>query len=64
MQHTGIIVFWNPAKGYGFVQAEGRDIFVHISETYRDLQLNERISFVPYSRTNGTAAGQVEILGN
>ncbi len=34
---TGTVKWFNPTKGYGFIQAEdgGRDVFVHISAVER-----------------------------
>jgi CspA family cold shock protein len=34
---TGTVKWFNPAKGYGFIQASGggRDVFVHISAVER-----------------------------
>jgi len=34
---TGTVKWFNPAKGYGFIQAAGggRDVFVHISAVER-----------------------------
>jgi CspA family cold shock protein len=28
---TGRIKWFNPAKGYGFIEQEGKDVFLHIS---------------------------------
>jgi CspA family cold shock protein len=37
MMATGTVKWFNPTKGYGFIQAEdgGRDVFVHISAVER-----------------------------
>jgi len=48
---TGIVKWFNPAKGYGFIQPEagGADVFVHISAVQQAglQQLNDgqRVSF-------------------
>ena len=28
---TGKIKWFNPAKGYGFIEQEGKDVFLHVS---------------------------------
>jgi cold shock protein len=37
MMASGTVKWFNPTKGYGFIQAEdgGRDVFVHISAVER-----------------------------
>lgn len=48
---TGIVKWFNPTKGYGFIQPEagGSDVFVHISAVERaemsSLQEGQRISY-------------------
>jgi CspA family cold shock protein len=48
---TGTVKWFNPAKGFGFIQPDGggQDVFVHISAVERagmsDLQEGQKISF-------------------
>ncbi len=48
---TGTVKWFNPAKGYGFIQPEGgsRDVFVHISAVERagldTLNEGQKVSF-------------------
>ncbi len=40
---TGTVKWFNPTKGYGFIQPQGggKDVFVHISAVERATSLNE-----------------------
>lgn len=48
---NGTVKWFNPTKGYGFIQPEdgGKDVFVHISSVERSglgsLQENQRVSY-------------------
>ena len=48
---TGTVKWFNPSKGYGFIQPQdgGKDVFVHISAVQqaglRDLKEGQRVSY-------------------
>jgi CspA family cold shock protein len=64
----GQVIFFNPIRGFGFIQSDGQEYFVHVSEligksgTFRSLQEHELVSFIPKQETKGWAAKNVEIL--
>jgi CspA family cold shock protein len=59
--HTGIVKWFNPGKGYGFIapDAGGDDIFVHISAVQhaglRKLNEGERVRFAASRRSVSSA---------
>ncbi|MBO0733189.1 MAG: cold-shock protein [Methylocapsa sp.] len=61
---TGTVKWFNPDKGYGFIQPDdgGKDVFVHISAVeqsgLRNLREGQKIAFeiVPDRRTGKSAA--------
>jgi CspA family cold shock protein len=63
---TGIVKWFNPGKGYGFIAPEtgGDDIFVHISAVQRaglrKLNEGERIRFALQQREGRVAAVDLE----
>jgi CspA family cold shock protein len=66
--HTGIVKWFNPGKGYGFIapDAGGDDIFVHISAVQhaglRKLNEGERVRFALQQREGRVAAIGIERL--
>jgi cold shock protein len=64
---TGTVKWFNPDKGYGFIQPDdgGKDVFVHISAVeqsgLRNLREGQKVAFEVISdkRTGKSAAGNL-----
>ncbi len=64
---TGTVKWFNPDKGYGFIQPDdgGKDVFVHISAVeqsgLRHLQEGQKINFevIADKRTGKSSAGNL-----
>jgi CspA family cold shock protein len=64
MKETGVVKWFNAAKGYGFIQREnGEDVFVHFSAIqangYRTLDEGTRVSFLVKQGPKGLQAEDV-----
>jgi CspA family cold shock protein len=64
MKETGVVKWFNAAKGYGFIQREtGEDVFVHFSAIqatgYRTLDEGLQVSFVVKKGPKGLQAEDV-----
>jgi CspA family cold shock protein len=64
--HVGVVKWFNPGKGYGFIAPEegGNDIFVHISAVQRaglrKLTEGQRIKFALQQREGRVAAVELQ----
>ncbi len=69
MRTTGVVKFFNTAKGFGFIKPEdgGNDVFVHATALeragIRSLNEGDKVTFVLEDdrRGRGKQAGQVEL---
>jgi len=64
----GIVKWFNPTKGYGFIQPEGgeKDVFIHISALekagLRTLKENQRVSYELESNKGRVSATNIEVV--
>jgi CspA family cold shock protein len=62
----GKVKWFNNDKGFGFIESEGKDYFVHFKEVIKDgfktLTPDERVSFIPSSSPKGATATKVTSL--
>jgi CspA family cold shock protein len=64
MRETGVVKWFNAAKGYGFIQREsGEDVFVHFSAIqtsgYRSLDEGAKVQFAVKQGPKGLQAEDV-----
>ena len=68
---TGTVKWYNPTKGYGFIQPDdgGKDVFVHITAVeaagLRGLDENQKVSYELErdKRSGKESAGQLQTVG-
>ncbi|ARP87182.1 cold-shock protein [Bordetella genomosp. 9] len=63
---TGIVKWFNPDKGFGFIMPEdgGKDLFVHISEIdgAGSLAENQRVTYTSAQGAKGPQATKVRVM--
>jgi CspA family cold shock protein len=63
---TGTVKWFNPAKGFGFIEPEdgGKDVFVHVSAVeaagMNTLREGQRISYEVVTERGRSAAGNLQ----
>lgn len=64
---TGTVKWFNPTKGFGFIQPEngGNDVFVHISAVekagLRTLNENDKVTYDLITEKGKTSAGNLKL---
>ena len=64
---TGTVKWFNPDKGFGFIQPEdgGKDVFVHITAVQaaglRDLAENQRVTYEVVTERGKQAAANLRL---
>ena len=60
---VGTVKWFNEAKGYGFIESEGEDLFVHFSEIigdgFKTLQEGQTVEFDKVTGKKGYQASNV-----
>jgi CspA family cold shock protein len=60
----GIVKWFSDGKGFGFIQSEGKDYFVHFKEIkkdgYKTLKPEEKVQFDPGVSPKGNVARNVQ----
>lgn len=65
---VGTVKWFNPDKGYGFIQPEGasKDVFVHISAVQQaglhTLTEGQKVSFELVTQRGKTSAGELKLV--
>jgi CspA family cold shock protein len=65
---TGTVKWFNPTKGFGFIQPEtgGKDVFVHITAVQaaglRGLDDNQKVSFDVVAERGKESAANLKLL--
>ncbi|MCH9769610.1 MAG: cold shock domain-containing protein [Gammaproteobacteria bacterium] len=62
----GKVKWFNTQKGFGFIESEGKDYFVHFKAIkapgYKTLEDGQMVSFETKSTPKGMAADNVELI--
>jgi len=60
---TGIVKFFNEAKGFGFIKNDetGKDVFVHVSGLVDKIKQEDVVTFETVDSAKGPSATEVKL---
>ena len=65
-KQSGEVKWFNDSKGFGFIESDGKDYFVHFSaimtEGFKTLSQGTKVRFKPGTSQKGPQAEEVEII--
>ena len=65
-KQRGTVKWFNERKGFGFIESEGKDYFVHFSAImgsgFKSLKDGAAVTFKPSQGQKGPQAEEVEVL--
>lgn len=66
MLERGMVRWFSSTKGYGFIEFQGEDFFVHYSDIvadgFKSLKTGDSVSFQPEVRSQGRVAKNVALI--
>ena len=66
MAQSGIVRWFNEKKGYGFVESQGVDYFLHFSELkgagFKTVAEGANVEFIPRKGPKGMEASEVVVV--
>ena len=62
---NGIVKWFNDQKGFGFVESQGKDYFIHFKEIqtegFKSLKEGDQVHFTPSQSPKGAVATQLQM---
>ena len=62
---NGVVKWFNDSKGFGFIESEGQDYFVHfkeiVSNGFKTLKPGDMVTFTPGKSAKGNMATRVSV---
>ena len=66
MSQCGVVKWFNEIKGFGFIESEGQDYFVHFKnikgEGFKTLHEKDNVEFNPAKGAKGMEARDVRVI--
>lgn len=63
---NGLVKWFDEKKGFGFVESQGRDYFIHFKEInmqgFKSLKEGDKVSFEPSQSPKGPVATQLVVV--